>query len=453
MSLQGSDIPVCRRDAHSSIPLLPLHLRSWRNSCGSRSSVRALVMALRWKGCLDVSLLCAAIEMVLCRHEVLRTRFVEIEGVPQQKIDAPSKFDLDIVDLSHLPPQYSEGELRRLARELTRERVDLSLGPLFAARLFRVSTQDHTLVCALDHMIADGASLVILDREIRTLYQQGVHGLPLSLPPLPLQFADYAIWLERTNKVWRAEHEPYWKERLMGAPTFRVPGAVGPSLRIDLSGNGASVEISLGREAAAGLRNLALVERTFLELVVCTAYVATMLRWCDQNDAVLNFVSHGRYLPALQPMIGYVASSLYLRVSLEPQDSFQILLRRLRREFYLGITHQDFERVPDLFPELEFSDLYFNWMPHRTEDPMLIVDPSTGTGIHVQSFTFPAEASVGFCTTFLSANTDIAVRVGYDTALFTRDVVRNYAENLRLFVEQLVSAPSSRIGPYKLDYY
>jgi len=102
-------------------------------------------------------------------------------------------------------------------------RIELLRSRQRLQRLFRLSQEEYVLVLSVDHMITDGVSNVILSDEILALYMEMVGGLPSSLPRVPLQFADYAVWQQQIHENWLRDHEEYWKARLVRAPTIQLP--------------------------------------------------------------------------------------------------------------------------------------------------------------------------------------------------------------------------------------
>ena len=176
-------------------------------------------------GTLNVNLLRTCIEIVVRRHEALRTRIIALDGTPLQYIDKDGDVQLRVLEVERGSGEASDRKVQLLAEEIIKQKVDLSVGPLFAARLFRFSAWEHSLICALAPMIADATSVDILFREIWTLYGQGDRGLPFSLPPVVLQFGDYAVWEQKTYAAWRETHEAYWKRVLPVHPRYGSRGA------------------------------------------------------------------------------------------------------------------------------------------------------------------------------------------------------------------------------------
>ncbi|MFQ6313945.1 condensation domain-containing protein, partial [Lysobacter capsici] len=160
-----------------------------------------------------------ALARIVERHEALRTRFEDVEGEPEQRIEAAVGFALRRVDLSALPMQSRETALEAQMREEAQSRFDLSRGPLIRGRLLRLEAEEHVLLVTQHHIVSDGWSLGVLVEELRALYAAFAQGLDDPLPPLPVQYADYALWQRGwlSGARWEAQSR-YWREQLRGAP-------------------------------------------------------------------------------------------------------------------------------------------------------------------------------------------------------------------------------------------
>src|SRR5947209_7602590 len=154
---------------------------------------------------------------IVGRHEVLRTRFANVEDRPVQVISANLTLDLAITDLSESAD--AEKEAQRLINEEAMRPFDLAQGPLVRASLLRLSEQEHVLLLNVHHIVSDRWSSGVLLRELTTLYRAFVEGKLLSLSALPIQYADYAVW-QRNNLQGETleKHVSYWRDRLAGAP-------------------------------------------------------------------------------------------------------------------------------------------------------------------------------------------------------------------------------------------
>jgi acyl carrier protein len=157
-----------------------------------------------------------ALSAVVARHGRLRTRFGERAGKPVALVESPRAFSVPRIDLSGVA---SAAEAARLAVDEGRRSFDLAHGPLLRVTLIRRAESLHDALFAFHHIVTDGWSISVFSREIAELYSAAIEGRPAALPPLPVEYADFAIWQRQwlSGEVY-AQELSWWRERLAGAP-------------------------------------------------------------------------------------------------------------------------------------------------------------------------------------------------------------------------------------------
>src|SRR5215212_12052957 len=150
--------------------------------------------AVRFTGRLNATALERSLEEILRRHEALRTTFAVMDGTPVQVIAPASAVTLPLIDLSELPQAEREAEAGRLAQEEGRQPFDLERGPLLRMTLLRLGEEEHVLLLTMHHIVSDGWSMGMLQRELATLYDAFSASKPSPLAELPIQYADFAVW-------------------------------------------------------------------------------------------------------------------------------------------------------------------------------------------------------------------------------------------------------------------
>src|SRR5215469_12113233 len=210
--------------------------------------------ALRIRGQLDVPALEQALNAVVARHEVLRTRFVMVQGEPQQEVVASLLVPLPLIDLSSLP--NGESEAARLAQQDASTPLDLEHGPVIRARLVRIDRQHHLLLLTMHHIIFDGWSRSIMVHELGAFYDAFAAGKQAVLPELPIQYGDYAVWQrEQMQGEYFTRQVEFWKSQLEGAPAcIDLPGdRPRPAVQ---TYNGASEAFHMAEPEVAELKTL-----------------------------------------------------------------------------------------------------------------------------------------------------------------------------------------------------
>lgn len=414
--------------------------------------------SMRILGVLDIDLLRASIETVVRRHESLRTRITLVDSIPRQCIDEVLRWELEVVDLSDKITNNIESEAKHLLEDFEREKIVLSEGPLFSAKLLKLSKHDHVLMLGVDHIVSDAISCVIMREEILTAYKKSAQGLPIPLPNLPVQFADYAVWQQKTLNAWREKHESYWRSRLVGAPHVELPTDRHSSTENTFTWTIA--EFPLGDKVSVGLHDLAWQERTLLPLAVLTVVVAVTSVWCNKKDFVVTFVSHGRHgQPQLANMIGILSDPLRLRIEIAERSSLLDLLKGVIHEFSAAHEHLGLNRLSDLIPTSSIP-ICFNWISNKWTQRFEPFLESTGQ-IDAQPFSlqqlqgplsapmrnmifevWPSDAGEG---------TEIVIRVRYQTEAFSLSTMQRLGRNLQLFAESLIDYPSTLVSSLRFS--
>lgn len=188
-------IPLLPQERGSALPLSHAQERLWfLDQLGPGGASYNLPMALSLQGELNVEALDRSISEVIRRHESLRTRFASNDGSPIQLTDIPGSFALEIRDLSRLLEKDKALEVQRLSSGEAQRPFNLEKGPLLRALLLKLAQREHVLLLTMHHIVSDGWSLEVLNRELGKLYSAYCQGQPSPLPELPVQYVDYVIW-------------------------------------------------------------------------------------------------------------------------------------------------------------------------------------------------------------------------------------------------------------------
>ncbi len=293
--------------------------------------------AIRVSGPLDHAALHRALNLLVARHEALRTRLLATGGRPVQRIDRPAPVRLELTDYSALAPADRLDRLRGFIDAEAIRPFDLAAGPLLRTWLLRLEPGDHVLLAVVHHAVFDGWSAGVFVRELAALYDAELTGTPAGLPDLPVQFADYAVW-ER-ERVLPAELTQYWRTVLAGCPAVAFP-ADRPRPVPDDPAGGLAVR-QTGPELMAGLRELARREGTTLFVALMAALHALLQRYTGQTDLVVGTVSASRTRPELVPLIGYLVNTLPIRCDLSGDPPFTELLGRVNAATLGAYAHQE----------------------------------------------------------------------------------------------------------------
>jgi len=304
-------------------------------------------VTIRYRGALEPSTLAQAFAELTARHEAWRTVFVTEEGRPVQRVLPSLALDVPFDDLRGLPAEAREAEAVRLATADALRPFDVARGPLLRARLARLADDDSRVYLTLHHAIFDGYSLYqIVVPELAALYAAALTGTRAALPPLPIQYADWAAWqraeVERGAYAQQLEH---WTKWLADAPSVDLPSDR-PRPPV-LSYRGAMHAFTLPPALGPALVALSARERGTLYMTLFAAYLALVHRYTGKDDLLVGSVSAGRKRPEVARLLGYFANPLALRVDCSGDPSFLELLRRVRDVALAAMDNDDlpFEHV------------------------------------------------------------------------------------------------------------
>ena len=302
---------------------------------------------LRIRGALDVRALETALDGLRERHETLRTTFEERGGGPVQVIHPPAHFDLPVDDLSHLPESDREAEVVRRVNEDGNTGFDLERGPLFRVHLLRLADEDHVLLLCMHHVISDGWSLGVLWGELRPLYEAALANRPPALAPLPVQYADFALWQREALRGEALEKQiSFWRKALDGAPPALELPADRPRPPSQ-SHRGSTLRHPISPELAEALRELARAEGATLFHVLLAGLRVVLARHAGQDDVVIGTPVAGRTRGEVEGLIGFFVNTLALSGSVAGDPAFRDLVAREKAGALAAFAHQDlpFDRV------------------------------------------------------------------------------------------------------------
>jgi amino acid adenylation domain-containing protein len=305
------------------------------------------VAAFQFNGLLNPPGLEQAWTEMVHRHEVLRTTFVEVEGEPVQVIGVPETCRLTFVDLTGLPEAERLTEAQRLAVLETRKPYDLRRGPLFRLALLKLALDLHVLLVSMQHIITDGWSTQVLAREMTVLYKAFAAGQASPLPPLPIQYADYAVWQrQQLQGAVLEKQRKYWKSRLAGSlPILDLPT---DAVRYPAQTfRGANFRRALPTALVERLKALGQARGATLHMVLLAGFAALLARYTGQTDLIVGMPMAGRTRTEIEDLIGCFVNTLPLRLNLSEDPTFLDLLAQVRTACLEAHAHQDltFEKL------------------------------------------------------------------------------------------------------------
>ena len=293
--------------------------------------------AFQLEGPLDLELLTRAFEGLVQRHEILRTTYSVIDGVPMQVIAPRAPLELNVVDLRGRPADEREAAAQAVLKEESRFAFDLVNGPVMRPTVIRLADDEHILMLNMHHVATDGYSRTALYHDLTVLYEAFGNDLPSPLEPLPIQYADYAVWQRAwlDGGVADAQLE-YWKRKLARAPSrLELPTDFPrPPVRSYLGDN---MSMMLDMATREGLRATARRSDATLFVSLLALFGTLLHRYAGQDDIVIGTPFAGRNRTELEAMVGYFINPLALRIDLSGDPTFQRAHRARPRDDARGL--------------------------------------------------------------------------------------------------------------------
>ncbi|MFH8766315.1 amino acid adenylation domain-containing protein [Streptomyces althioticus] len=408
-------------------------------------------LAFELTGPLDQRVLARALDDVTDRHMSLRTRLVTEEGRLRQHIDPPGAgFLLTYEDLTRLPD--ADAHVARCQRAEAERPFDLAAGPLGRGHLLALEPQRHVLLLTFHHTIYDGASMIVMMREIGLLYKAALTGAANPLPDAPAQYADHAqAQIEAVRSGALAAQEEYWKRALRDAPPVLELPVRGPRpAEQDYAGGRVAFEVDA--DVTTDLRRLAREHGATLFVAVLTGWAILLSRLSGQEDIVVGSPVAGRRGPKSSDLIGFLVNSLPLRIDLSDAPTVSEALSRARAVVREALAHQDlpFERIVELVnpPRSASHTPLFQtmlaWVPDRQDVLSL-------PGMEVRPLSIadvPAKFDLALSAT--ESQGRLTGHLDYATALVDHATAHRWAAHLRHLLTDLARHPERDIRNLEL---
>jgi hypothetical protein len=331
-------------------PLPATYFQEWALQLEG-AATNSIPCALSIVGRIDLEALRKSLLEIVHRHEALRTSFGWEDGEARLIIAPPGGMPLPMIDLAALAEPRRTEALNRLTAEYEDQSFDLARGPLFVAQVIRLGERQHILLMALHHLIADGWSLQVLQRDLFLVYKAFAEKRPSPLPPLPFQPADFSWWQRRVYVGESLDtHLAWWRQVLGNVPPPPVlpvdrPRPEIPSHRV----LHATSELAPGPTQV--LRAFALASKCSLPMVLFAALNALLHTYSGQEDLVISTVSAARNRRELSGLIGLFMNMVPVRTDLSSNPSFRDLVGRVRGMMVEAYARQE-APIPRVLAEL-----------------------------------------------------------------------------------------------------
>ena len=407
-------------------------------------------VAVRLEGPLDARVLEQAVNQIVCRHEVLRTRFDLQHGEAVQIVEPSLMFDLPVVDLRSQPQDRREMEVRRLLAREARLPFDLKCLPLLRVKLLRLAASEHIFVLIVHHIIFDAWSLTIFFRELVALYEPLRVGSPGNLPAPHIQYADFAVW-QRDRLKYVGSELAWWKKRLSGGPpTVELPtDHPRPAVQTH---RGAVESLGLPATLHTALQSLSRQTDATLFMTLLAAFQTLLHRYTGQEEILVGSPAAGRNPTDTEQIIGLFINTLVMRGDLAGNPTWRQLLERVRAAAVDAYANAEvpFEKlVEELQPERNLSHTPLVQVMFALERTPL--ESVTWPGFKLTQLEVDTGTSKFDLTLYVVENDGgMTARMEYNTDLFEAATIQRMLTHFKTLLEGIARDPDQHLSDFPL---
>ncbi|NCS15837.1 MAG: amino acid adenylation domain-containing protein, partial [Microcystis aeruginosa G13-12] len=444
--------PILPRTKDTELPLSFAQQRLWfLDQLQPNSALYNIPMVLHFRGNLNQKALEQSLQEICDRHEVLRTNFVTIDGQPTQVIQT-TRETISVVNLEDLPIHEQAEKTQQLKQKQATQPFDLAKESLIRITLVVLSETEHLLLVCMHHIISDGWSIEVLIHELTSLYNAYTQNQPANLAPLPIQYADFALWQKQwlQGDVLQTQLN-YWQNQLTAAPPLLSLPTDHPRPAVQ-SFVGTQQEFSLSPKLSQALTELSHQQGVTLFMTLLAAFDALLYRYTGSGDILVGTPIANRNRSEIEGLIGFFVNTLVMRTDLSDNPSFSQLLTRVREVTMDAYAHQDlpFEMLVEaLQPERDLSHtplFQVAFVLQNTPKSEIAM-----TGLTVTDLP-PENTTAKFDLTLAMVNTDDGLKGvwEYNTDLFDSSTIERLSWHFINLLEGIVANPQERISQLPL---
>ncbi len=440
--------PIKKIEELTCYPLSHAQRRLWfLSKLEGQNSLYNLPAALHLIGDVDVSALGKVFDAIVQRHESFRTYFVEIEGEPFQKIVPEVEIRIEISE--YQGNTWDKDDLREMALAYFQHEFDLSKVPLLQIKLILLSDKHSLLLFNMHHIISDGWSIEIMLREFETYYNVFLHHLDDPLPPLRIQYKDYAAWQNSIlGEASLGDVKDYWQQKLAKPrPLLNLPADFTRPEAYGMEGD--MQQYTLKEHLTKELMGVGSKQNATLFMTLLSSVYILLYKYTGEEDLIVGSPVAGRQHYDIENQVGFFINTIALRTAVNPEFSFQELLCAVKETMTGAFANQvyPFDRLVD---ELEVEriqnrnplfDVMVAWMVQNGMGMKLKFNE-----LEIEGLDFRITKSM-FDLTFLFDERDgkVAFAIEYNTALFRKDRIDRMADHFVQLLENIVSKPKEKI--------
>jgi len=413
---------------------------------GPKNAAYNVHFGLWLRGPLDMHALQSSLQELTNRHASLRTVFRLERGELVQVVANRLAMRLPVTDITRSADP--DAEHYPLAKAEVEKSFDLSKGPLFRARLIRVTGTDHVLLCTMHHIVTDSWSVQIMAKELSALYGAFSTQRPSPLSELPISYGDYSEWQRKWFKTAKVQQQlNFWKGELEDAPALLELRTQRPRSS-EQTFEGASQEIPLGDEITSGIKALAVRLQATPFMLLLAAFKILLYRASGQPDLSVGVPVAGRNSVETEGLVGFFVNTLVLRDNLSGNPSFPDLVGQIRETTLRAFANADvpFEKVVEfLQPERNLS--YNPIFQVMFSVIKAAVQSDTFGDLTAFSYTVaPTKSILDLSMTIIEGKgSQFWAQIDHNTGLFRSEDVSRMLADYSTLLKAIIGSPEKRI--------
>lgn len=446
----ASEERILPGDRSGAIPLSATQQRLWFLEQMEPGMVTYNMWAtIEMRGALDLDALERGLSEIVRRHEVLRSTFTDVEGIPVQVIGPAVPLVMErIGNFEGREDDISDEQIRAMLWKRQEVPFNLETGPMVRPAIVRLTDERHVFFMTVHHIVCDGLSMGLFFRELSALYEAYTKGEESPLQDLGVQYADFSIWQQKyfEGPAFQRQRE-YWLDTLKGdLPLLEMPlDKTRPAIQ---TYNGGVERRWFSRRLSDALQELVNKEGATLFMVLLAAYKAFLARYTGQKDILVGTAVGNRNRGEVEDMIGFFVNTLVFRSDLSGDPSYREMIAKVRESFLGTMEHQDmpFERLVDelkLERNLSYSPIF---------QTLFVLDQDAGYSRKMGDIDLEP-----FILDYHQTRTDLVVNayrgrdgvcfaMEYNSDLFEAETIRRMLGHFEVLLEAAVDHPDTKLS-------
>ncbi len=442
-------IPLKKVERPNKIPLSFAQQRLWfLDQLEPSNPVYNIPLAFKIEGKIEIAILQKAINSIISRHEVLRTRFIIEDGIPYQDIVEHLELQIQLIDLSGEDEQSKNDRVHTKLKSDARHIFDLSMGPLIVAKIYKLSSFEHVLFILMHHTVSDGWSNTVFVKELNQFYSSSINNSDPNLSKLSVQYADYSVWQRDWLKNENYDRQlDYWKKQLNGElPTLSIYTDYPRPPIQSYSGN--LIQFDIEKELFGDLSLLGMKENVSVFMIILAALNALIYRYSGQTDISVGSPIANRIRSELYEMIGFFANTIIYRNQFSDNSTFTELLQSVRETCLAAYENQDipFEKlVEELKPDRDISRTPLFQIMLAYQEDKEEYELSSGLSlkpVYVDSGTSRTDITLHV----FNSGTKLNCALEYSDKLYKPDTMKRFINNFINLLKQISKNPVQNIS-------